>query len=299
MNTRNLSRRDFLKGTVTLAGCTLASPFAAFAAKPTATDQVTLGQTDIRLSRLGIGTGSNSGRVQQALGQEGFNRLVRYAYDQGITFIDTAKSYRTHEWIGSAIKGLPREKLFIQSKIGGQPENVLQMIDEFRRTYDTDYVDSVLVHYAYTRNWTDERRRVMDAIAAAQEKQWVKLRGVSCHSLPALEQAASSDWNQIHLVRINPQGATIDTPEEVGNATSSASHLPAVEGQIRAMRAKGRGIIGMKLIGNGDFTEPEQRERSIRYVLQSGLCDAVVVGVKSPAEIDEAIDRINRALAEA
>jgi len=299
MNIKNLSRRDFLKGTTALAGAALASPFAAFAAKPTATDQVALGRTGIKLSRLGIGTGSNSGRIQQALGHEGFNRLVHYAYDQGITCIDAAKSYRTHGWIGQAIKGLPREKLFIQSKIGGRPENALQMIDEFRKIYDTDYIDSVLVHYAYTRNWTDERKRVMDAIATAQEKKWVKIRGVSCHSLPALEQAAATDWNEVHLVRLNPQGAHIDTPEEVGNATSSPTHLPAVEKQVREMRAKGRGIIGMKLIGNGDFTNPDQREQSIRYVMQSGLCDAVVIGVKSPAEIDEAIRRINAALAEA
>jgi predicted aldo/keto reductase-like oxidoreductase len=299
MKLKNLSRRDFLKGTTALAGSALASPFAAFAAKPTATDQVTLGGTGIKLSRLGIGTGSNSGRIQHALGQDGFTRLVHYAYDQGITYIDAAKSYRTHGWIGQAIKGLPREKLFIQSKIGGRPENALQMIDEFRKVYDTDYIDSVLVHYAYTRNWTDERKRVMDAIAAAQDKQWVKIRGVSCHSLPALEQAAATDWNQVHLVRINPQGAHIDTPKEEGQAKSDRSHLPAVEKQVRAMRAKGRGIIGMKLIGNGDFTDPDQREESIRYVMQSGLCDAVVIGVKSAAEIDEAIQRINRALAEA
>ncbi|MFM1941161.1 MAG: hypothetical protein RI897_143 [Verrucomicrobiota bacterium] len=296
MNTKHFSRRDFLRSSAAVAGMAIYGAGSVWAAKRTAVDQVELGASGLRVSRLGIGTGSNSGQVQEALGREGFNRLVRHAYDRGITLIDTAKSYRTHGWIGGAIKGLPREKLFIQSKIGGRPEDALSMIDDFRKVYDTDYVDSVLVHYVYTRDWVEERKRVMEAIWTAQERQWVKVRGVSCHSLPALEQAQETAWNQVHLVRMNPMGAYMDTPKEEGNVTSNESHVSAVEEQVRAMRAKGRGIIGMKLIGNGDFTQPEQRERSIRYVMQSGLCDAVVIGVKSPAEIDEAIERIDRAL---
>jgi hypothetical protein len=139
----------------------------------------------------------------------------------------------------------------------------------------------------------------MDAIGEAQQRGWVKVRGVSVHSLPALELATASDWTQVHLVRVNPQGAHVDTPAETFNAPSTEAHLPPVLAQIKTMRAKGRGVIGMKLVGDGDFTRPEDRERSIRYVMQSDLCDAVVIGFKSPAEIDEAIARINRALSEA
>jgi len=117
MNSR-INRRRFLKTSATLAGAAMLTPFdlAATGSKRTAVDTVTLGKTGIRLSRLGIGTGSNSGEVQRALGREAFNRLIRYASDQGITYIDTAESYKTHDWIRDAIKGLPREKLFIQTK---------------------------------------------------------------------------------------------------------------------------------------------------------------------------------------
>ena len=86
-------------------------------AKRTAADQVALGKTGLKLSRLGFGAGSNSRKIQKALGQEAFNKLIRYAYDQGITYIDCAQSYATFDWIGGAIKGLPREKLFLQSKV--------------------------------------------------------------------------------------------------------------------------------------------------------------------------------------
>lgn len=301
MNPNRCSRRQFLQRSAALATTAFLAPNPLSAAETkvrrSAVDIVTLGKTGLSLSRLGLGTGSNSGNVQRALGREGFNRLIRHAYDRGITYIDTADSYKTHDWIRDALKGLPREKFFIQTKMGGVPEKPLEQIDRFRKELDTDYVDSLLVHCAFTKNWMEERKRVMDVVQEAQEKKWVRARGVSCHSLPALELSATGDWCQVHLVRINPQGAHIDTPVEHWEAKSEVSHLPPVVAQIQAMRAKGHGILGMKLIGNGDFTDADDREKSIRYVMQSNLCDAVVIGFKSPAEIDEAIERIDRALA--
>ena len=82
------------------------------------------------------------------------------------------------------------------------------------------------------------------------------------------------------------------------NAQSNVSHVPPVMEQITAMRKKGRGVIGMKILGEGDFTNPEDREKSIRFAMQPGLLDSVTIGFKSTAEIDEAIQRINSALAE-
>ena len=285
-----------------LAGTAVLSPFAVQAAesppKRTAIDQVSLGKTGLKLSRLGIGVGSNSGNVQRSLGRDAFNRLVRHAYDRGITYIDTADSYGTHEWVRDAVKGLPREKLFIQSKMGGVPRKPLEELDRFRKELNVDYIDSLLVHCATTKKWDEERKRLMDALDEAKEKKIIRAKGVSCHSLPALSRSAQLDWVNVHLVRINPQGAHIDTPAEAVDAHSDASHLPDVEKQIRTMRDKGHGIIGMKIIGNGDFTKPEDREKSIRYAMQCGLLDAVVIGFKSPGEIDEAIERIDKALAE-
>jgi predicted aldo/keto reductase-like oxidoreductase len=304
MNAPEFSRRRFIRKAASVTGIAALAPLPftgcqtapGAPARRTAVDTVTLGRTGLQLSRLGIGTGSNSGEVQRALGRDGFNRLLRYAYDQGITYIDTAENYKTHEWIRDAIKGLPREKLFIQTKIPGTPENPRQILDRYRQELNTDYFDSVLCHYATTDRWDDERRRVMDAIEEAKEKKIIRAKGVSCHGLPALTRATKVNWVDVHLVRLNPMGHKVDGAtfqwEETGN-------VPAVVEQVKAMRAQGRGIIGMKLIGNGDFTKPEEREKSIRYVMQSGLADAVVIGFKSSAEIDEAIERINRALAEA
>lgn len=297
--THQLDRRQFLRVSAAATGTALLSPWARAAAPArTATDIVPLGKTGLTISRLGLGAGSNGGRVQQNLGQAEFNRLIRYAYDRGITYIDCAQSYRTFEWIGGAIKGLPREKLFLQSKIGGKPEDVLAAIDRHRQVYDTDYIDSMLIHCMIKDGWTDEWKRSMDAYDEAKSRKWIRSKGVSCHSLPALQDSAASDWVEVHLVRINPQGHVIDTPAEAVNAQSEQSHVGPVMTEIKKMHAKGHGVIGMKLIGNGDFTSPEDREKAIRFVMAQPEIHAVVIGFKSAGEIDEAIERINRALVE-
>jgi len=300
MKTQNLSRRQFLERSAGAAGALLLTSCSWFrsgaAAKRTAVDQVALGKTGLKLSRLGFGTGSNSGNVQFALGQENFNTLIRYAYDQGITYFDCAQSYRTFEWMKGAIKGLPREKLFIQSKIPGQPEQVLAAIDRHRKVFDTDYVDSMLIHCMVKDGWTDDWKRIMDAFDEAKDKEWIRAKGVSCHSLPALRTATASDWTEVHLVRVNPQAKHIDGPDETWN--KPGLDLAPVLTELQTMQAKGRGVIGMKIVGNGDFTQPEAREKSIRFAMSRPELDAIVIGFKSPAEIDEAIRRVNQALAE-
>jgi predicted aldo/keto reductase-like oxidoreductase len=298
MHGKKFTRRQFIKSTAALAGsmflsCRDQQPSGS----KTAVDQVTLGKTGLKLSRLGVGTGSISGSVQRSLGIDKFTHLIRYAYDQGITYIDTAEAYKTHEMVREAIKGLPREKLFIQSKMPGVPEKPLEVLDRYRKELNVDYIDSLLLHCGVSRNWDEKRKRLLDAFEEAKQKKIIRAHGISCHSHPALARAAQLDWVDVNLVRINPQGAHIDTPSERWDARSNKSHVPAVMEQIKIMRKKGHGIIGMKLIGNGDFVMIKDREKSIRFAMQCGLLDAVVIGFKSPAEIDEAIQRMNRALA--
>ena len=305
MNIFPINRRRFLKHSATAAAAISLAPGISLAAdtavKRTAVDQVTLGKTGIKLSRLGMGCGSNNGQLQTALGREGFNKLVQYAYDQGITYFDCADNYRTFEILGAAIKPLPREKLFIQSKVTGTPDDVLAAIDHHRKTFDTDYVDSMLIHLMTRPGWTQEDsfKRIMDGFNQAVEKKWIRAKGVSCHTLPALRAAVDSDWTEVHLVRVNPQGKHMD--DEVTRETwDDASHKiePVVE-QLKKMRQKDRGVIGMKILGNNGFNSGEERDKSIRYAMSRPELNAIVIGFRAQSEIDEAIKRINNALADA
>jgi len=299
MKSSHLSRRQFIEQSAALVGAAWFTPAILAAAEPagrrTAVDQVALGKTGLKLSRLGFGTGTIGGNVQRGLGHEGFNRLLRYAYDQGITYIDTAQNYGTHEWVREAIKGLPREKLFIQSKMPGLPDKPLEVIERYLKELGTDYIDSLLMHCMVKRSWPDDQKRLMDALEEAKAKKLIRAKGISCHSLPALGRTAETDWVDVQLVRVNPQAKHIDGPGESWN--SPGDDIQPVVKEIKAIRQKGKGVIAMKVMGEGEFTQPEEREKSIRFVMQSGLVDAAVIGFKSTAEIDEAIMRINRALA--
>jgi aryl-alcohol dehydrogenase-like predicted oxidoreductase len=163
------TRRQFLQHSAAAATWL---PAQSTPVKRTAVDQVTLGRTGLKLSRLGLGTGSDSGHVQQALGQE--------------------------------------------------------------------------------------------------------------------------QWTEVHLVRVNPQGMCMDGENETYNMTKNPV-APVLE-ELKIMREKGRGVIGMKMVGNGTFVDAADREKAIRFAMSRPELDAVVIGFKNRAEIDEAIRRMNAAL---
>jgi predicted aldo/keto reductase-like oxidoreductase len=302
MNQFGPSRRQFLRTSAALAGAAAMAPAMGFGAatqgvKRTAADQVPLGKTGLMISRLGIGTGSNNGHVQTDLGKEEFIKLIRYAHDQGVTYIDCAQAYVTFPWIAEAIKGLDREKVFIQSKVPGQPEDILATIDNHRSVYKTDYVDSMLVHCMTKPGWTDEWKRIMDGFNAAKEKKWIRAKGVSCHTLPALKDGNKTEWSEVHLVRVNPMGKFMDADAPKEQWGKVGVPVDPVLAEIKAMHDKGRGVIGMKICGNGTFTDPADREKSIRFAMNNPNIDCVVIGMKSVKEVDENIGMINRALA--
>jgi predicted aldo/keto reductase-like oxidoreductase len=174
---------------------------------------------------------------------------------------------------------------------------VLAAIDSHRKTFDTDYIDSLLVHCMVDGSWTDGWKRIMDGFNEAKEKKWIRAKGVSCHSLPALKSATASDWTEVHLVRVNPQGRHMDTPAPAVWGTPDAEVSPVLQ-EIKTMHAKGHGVIGMKIYGNGDFKKAEDREKSLRFAMGNRDIDAVVIGFVHTQQIDETIERMNRILAE-
>ena len=298
MSEHRLNRREFIRQSAAVMGAALAGPAATGASPARATDMVPLGKTGVRMARLGIGTGSNGGDVQRGLGQEAFTRLIRYGVERGVTYIDTADNYRIHEMVGVAIKGLPRERLFIQTKMPWDrapfPDRPGEEIDRYRRELGVEYIDSLLLHCALKHTWPTDLRRMMDAFDDAKQKGIIRVKGVSCHGLPALTAATHADWVDVHLARINHRGHHMDG---VDGTWKEPGNQPAAMQEIRAMHAKGRGIIGMKLAGNGDFTTPEDRQQALQFALTCGCVDAIVIGFKSAGEIDEAIGRMDRILA--
>src|SRR5690349_20287949 len=201
----HVTRREFLQ-TGLAAGTLAVSGSLPLIAQPgSATDMITLGRSGVKVTRLALGTGTISGQVQRDLGQDGFTRLVRHAYDRGIRFFETAESYgEMHRMLGIALKGIPRDSYQLMSKVttrdGVDPQ---QKFDELRRLANTEYFDIMLLHWQHTATWPSDTARWQDAILELQSRKIMRSHGASVHGLPALRRMPGNDWLQVAMIRVN------------------------------------------------------------------------------------------------
>ena len=290
------SRRDFLKAGLAAAAFAGAGNLPLKGERATATDWVTLGKSDVKVTRLAFGTGTMSGRVQRELGQDQFTRLVRYAYDHGIRFFETAESYGgMHQMLGIALQGIPRDSYRLMSKVttrdGVDPQ---AKIDQLRKLANTEYFDIMLLHWQHVASWPTDSTRWQDGILQAQSKKAVLSHGASVHGLPALRQVPGNDWLQLAMIRMNHKGTAMDAEDY---ATAGPGNVSEVVTHVKQVRNRGMGVISMKLVGEGSFTRREDRQAAMKFAFRHAGVDSVTVGYKSPAEVDEAIENLNLALA--
>ena len=287
-----MKRRDFLRRSArTLAAALLPGSIARaalidpepLARKMAAQDEVMLGKTGIRTSRLAMGTGTIgfAGRSNQTrLGLSPLTSLLLNGYhDNGLRFFDAADSYGSHPYVAAAIKQMPRDKVTVLTKTDTRDAaGVRADLDRFRRELGVDYIDVVLIHCVTEGDWTTRYRGAMDVLAEAKQKGIIRAHGVSCHSLPALRAAAASPWVDVDLVRLNPIGSHMDADPAT------------VIKVIQQMRSQGKGIVGMKILGQGDLRE--KPAEAIRYALGTGVLDAMTIGAESQREQNNLIQRI-------
>jgi len=292
-----VNRRDFL------AQATAAT--AALAALPTSTsaaatplnalpkspsDLVTLGKTGIKVSLVGMGTGSHgSGQAsnQTKLGIPAFTKLVRHALDQGITLFDVADQYGSHVYLREALKGVPRDKYVIQTKTHATKfADAKSHLERYRMELGVDMIDIVLLHCMTKGGWQAEHTGSMDYLRQAKAEGIIRAHGTSNHGMDPLRASAKSEFVEIDLARINPEGMIMDDkkPDEVAS-------------QLEEMHSSGKGVIGMKILGEGAFKEPERRDASLRYVLGLGTVDSFIIGFESPAQVDDLMKRTADAIA--
>ena len=289
------TRRDFLKAGLAAGTLAASGSLPLRAERQTATDWVTLGKSGVRVTRLAFGTGSFSGQVQRDLGQDEFTKLVRYAYDHGIRFFETAESYGDmHRMLGVALKGIPRDSYRIMSKVttfhGGNPQ---EKFDELRKLANTEYFDIMLLHWQHTATWPADTAKWQDGILEAESKKVIVSHGASVHGLPALRQVPANKWLDVAMIRMNHKGMRMDAEDY---NTDGLGNVPEVVSHVKGARAAGMGVISMKLIGEGTFNR-EDRKAAMRFAFRNADVDCVTVGYKSTAEIDEAIENLNLALA--
>ena len=287
-----MKRREFLGKTALGLGAAwlgskgLATVASGAPGKFSATDIVTLGKTGIQTTRLACGTGTvgyNHSSNQAKLGIQGLADLLWAGYDHGLRFIDCADSYGTHPHVAESLKRIPREKVTILTKSWARDaEGMRKDLDRFRKELNVDQIDILLMHCLEDDDWTTRYRAAMDVLSEAKEKKIIRAHGCSCHKIGALRAAAKSPWVEVDLARLNPIGAHMDADPDTVLAV------------LWEMRAAGKGIVGMKILGQGDMRH--RQDEALKYALSSGVLDAFTIGAESR---DEQADLLNRIAAAA
>src|SRR5262244_461258 len=285
-------RRDFLQRSSRFAagaflashsiGCARSVAIPPLTQKFSASDTVTLGKTGIITSRLAMGTGTvgvGHHSHQTALGIDGLSRLLLNGYDHGLRFFDSADSYGSHPHVAESLKHVDRSKVTVLTKSWARDPNEMRAdLERFRRELNTEYIDVFLMHCLTEGDWTTRYRPVMDVLEEAKHKGIIRAHGCSCHSIEALRAAARSPWVEVDLARVNPVGAHMDSDPDT------------VVGVLREMKASGKAVLGMKILGQGALRE--RQDDALRYALGLNVLDAFTIGAESIAEQNDLARRI-------
>ena len=293
------NRRDFLKASIAGAGLLATDPRLLRAAEPVVhfngTDIVELGKTGIKVSRLAQGTGVQGRNRSSELTRRGkatFDRLLRHSIDHGISFIDMADLYGSHPFVRDVIKGLPRDKFSLLSKIwpekapwvtpsGGAKEEV----GRFCKELGTDHLDVCLIHLMQNATWPTQYARIRDELSDLKQKGTVRAVGVSCHDFGALKVAAENPWVDVIFARVN---------YKCGREYSCDGSVAEISGVLKTARKNGKAVVGMKIFGEGRLVKPEEKDASLKFVLGNGLVDAITIGMLKASEVDDSLARMSQ-----
>jgi aryl-alcohol dehydrogenase-like predicted oxidoreductase len=247
-----------------------------------ASDQVVLGATGIRVSRLAMGSGThgaNKTSDQTRLGIDAFASMFSHGYDRGITFFETADSYGAHRHVAEAIRRVGRQNVVVLTKTGSKTAAQVEAdLARFRLELGIDTIDIVLLHSITAAQWTGEYEGAMEALAKAKQSGAIRAHGVSCHSLEALRLAARTPWVDVDLARVNPAGLIMD------------SDPATVISVLRDMKAAGKGVIGMKILGEGMLAN--SLDTALKHAVDLDAIDAFTIGFTNAAQLDQVVDKV-------
>lgn len=287
-----ISRRHFIQaGLIGAAAISTGFGNSVYAnSKIAQIDKVKLGKTGLIVPRLAMGTGTHGGNQSSdmtRMGLENWVKLARYAHERGVSFYDAADLYGSHHNVKAILKEVPREKATLLSKIWTRaekwnPDAPTKTLDRFRMETGSDYFDIMLLHCMTNAKWQEEKKPYIEALSEAKQKGIIKTLGVSCHNFEALKLAVDDPWVEVILARINPEGLVMDATTDEVMAVLKKAH------------DSGKGIIGMKIFGEGKMIEESRREKSLQYVMGSKNVDCMTIGMTTTEQIDEAVNRIMR-----
>ena len=280
-----MNRRNFFQKAYGTAGAalitTLGRPeWLRGATARKASDVLYLGPDKIKVTRMAIGLGTNAGNVQRELGLQGVADHLKFAFDQGQFFWDTADAYKTHPHIKQALKSVPREKVTIMTKTDVHTAAEMKAdLERYRQEMGTDYIDIVLLHGVRSPKWSEDLKGVMDVLSEAREKGVIHTHGASVHSMEAMALAARTPWCKVQLQGINHAGVRMESTDPA-----------AVVALLRQSKAAGKGVMGMKIVGEGRLKD--RIDQSLRFTLGLDCLDCFTIGAANRGELSDLIKRV-------
>jgi aryl-alcohol dehydrogenase-like predicted oxidoreductase len=222
------------------------------------------GASGLRLSVLGLGCWSfGGGDYWGPQDQSDVDAVVRRAVSAGLTYFDTAEAYndgRSEESLGRALRGLPRDRVVIGTKVSpsrARPADLRRACERSLARLGTDVIDLYMVHWPITlpgiRHFDPHATEAPSIDAAFETLQRLrdegKIRhaGVSNHSLSRLDEARRSC----------PAIAANELPYNLLSRAIEAEVLPGC-----AQRAIG--VIGYMALLQGVLTDSRADLESIR-----------------------------------
>jgi hypothetical protein len=278
---------------------------------------VRLGATGITVSRLGLGTGTadEQGRCQQArMNERQFLALLRVAHERGITHWDTSVSYGTHRVLGRALQEISRDQVSLTTKLSS-PDAALARrdLEQALKDLGTDYVDVCLMHAVRNRHDFRSRAGVLEELGKAKVAGKIRALGLSSHGLQALELGLETPGIEVVWARINYAGLAMDKrqlglydwlasrprlkrfvnvlPKGIMVPARPTDSRPAsrmdrreTERLLAELSASGKGVVGMKIFGEGQLAQEPTRVWDC--VSRLAYLDAFVVGMLTPQQIE-------------
>ena len=276
------NRRDFIRQSLAV-GSAVALPANVWPAQVCrANDVFELGPSKVRVSRLALGSGTfgagHSSNQMRKLGTDGLADLWWNAYDNGVFFWDTADAYGSHDAVKVALKKLPREKVTILTKSDARnPVQGKAAFDRYLQEMGTDYIDIVLLHGRMNPKWDELDKGLMDVLSEAKQAKKIRALGISCHSMAAMKIAANSPWVDVFICPINAAGMRMYSPPD------------QVVPVLAEMKAKGKGLIAMKVFGEGKLRD--KVDEALRFALTQNPVHCLTIGVESKDELKDLIER--------
>lgn len=238
-----------------------------------------LGNTDLNVSRLCFGSLTISPLQANLPIKEGA-AIIKYAYDRGINFIDTAELYDNYEYIKEALKNINRNDFVIATKsYSYSKETAQESLSNALKALGTDYIDIFLLHEQDGENTIRGHYEAIEFFLEAKKKGLIRSFGISTHRIKGVIDSMKFDEIEVIHPIINKIGLGIQDG-------CVAEMMDALELAYN----NGKGIYGMKPLGGGHLIKDV--EEAFNFVKELPYLHSIAIGMQSTQEVDANISLI-------